>query len=131
MANEIGESELAGEDEGSDPRKQPKEKERAGDELDHAGEPDQRERRRRRHLSREAEELGKGVLKQEQRHHDAQDAQDLRRVWRKPKLTIFQCHHLILYLFIVPVIPAKAGIQSPIRNWQRQWVADFSVFVLS
>jgi hypothetical protein len=51
------------------------------------------------------------MLKQEQRHHDAQDAQDLRRVGRKPKLTIFQCHRPILYLVIVPVIPAKAGLE--------------------
>jgi len=39
----------------------------------------------RRHPRGEAEELGKGMLKQEQRHHDAQDAQDLRRVGRKPQ----------------------------------------------
>jgi len=79
MGEEIGERHLARQDEGGRPREQAGGQQRPADQLERAGKPAEREQRRQRIGGREAEQLGGAVLQEQQRHHDAHDAEHIRR----------------------------------------------------
>ena len=88
MRHEIGDRHLAGEEEGHRPGEQADDEQQAADELDHAGDAEEREERRAELGRREAEQLLRAVLEEEQRRHDAQHRQRIGPPGREEGLEI-------------------------------------------
>jgi hypothetical protein len=79
--HEIGHRHFARQDEGGRPGEQADQQQQTANQFDDAGHPDQRERLQivKSGVVREGEELRHRMLEVEQRHHDAEHAQD---AWR-------------------------------------------------
>ena len=74
MRHPVGDRHLAGQDEGDRAGEQPEQQQDAAEELEHAGEAEQREQLGLRTVRRrEAEQLLRAVLHEDQRRDDAQD----------------------------------------------------------
>jgi hypothetical protein len=81
--HEIGDRHLAGHDESGRSREQADGDEHAADDLDDAGEAEQREQRRAHADIGEADQLRRAVGEEQERRHDAQDREKMRTVGRQ------------------------------------------------